>query len=235
MCPREAATMGKFFLTREIELTAVNVADVQWDLEGRCVVWLLPASKNDTSGKGVRRPWGCVCAGVSSKTPCPFCSSLQVREFHLQRGSHGGVPLFCTCRGGRVSKEAAVKTLQKVAELCGQVIMQDGVYLIGGHTLRITGAQHFAGLGLEVYMIQLVGRWGSATVFRYVAEAPLINITEEYNNRVMDKTIHDRCRDMVRSLLAINDEDYIHTLHQICDSMKGPLRIRLQSWECFGP
>ena len=90
VCPREAATMGTFFLTREIELTAANVADVQWGLEARRVVWLLHASKTDTSGKGVRRSWGCVCAGVSSKTPCPFCSSLQVREFHLQRGPHVG-------------------------------------------------------------------------------------------------------------------------------------------------
>ena len=162
----------------------------------------------------------CVCAGASSKTPCPFCSSLRVRDYHLRRGSHGGVPLFCSSEGERVSKEAAVKTLQKIAELCGQVIMQDGVYLIGGHTLRITGAQHLAGLGIEVYIIQLIGRWGSATVFRYVAEAPLVNITEEYKNRLMDKTIHDRCREMVHNLPAISDENEIREVQRRCDSMK---------------
>ena len=44
-CPKQAMILGSFFMTRDIELTAANVADMYWDLPGRRVIWLLPASK----------------------------------------------------------------------------------------------------------------------------------------------------------------------------------------------
>ena len=85
MCPKQAMTLGSFFMTREIELTAANVADMYWGLPGRRAIWLLPASKTNTSAKGVRRSWGCVCSGCRS-SPCAFCSSIDVKNFHEQRG-----------------------------------------------------------------------------------------------------------------------------------------------------
>ena len=72
VCPKQAAIMGAFFLAREIELTAANIADVQWDMQARRVVWLLPASKNDTSGKGVRRSWVCVFRQLLQTPHVPF-------------------------------------------------------------------------------------------------------------------------------------------------------------------
>ena len=44
----------------------------------------------------------------------------------------------------------------------------------GEHTLRVSGAQFLArALNVDVYVIQLYGRWASRTVARYVQEAPL--------------------------------------------------------------
>ena len=80
-CPKQAMALGSFCMTREIELTAANVADMYWDLPGRRVIWLLPASKTDTSGRGVRRSWGCVCAGRRA-SPCPFCYSIDLKRYH---------------------------------------------------------------------------------------------------------------------------------------------------------
>ena len=62
--------------------------------------------------------------------------------------------------GARVSKEQAVKTMQHFTTLIGLEVFHEGVCLTGGHTLRITGAQHMASIGVEVYIIQLIGRWG---------------------------------------------------------------------------
>ena len=42
-----------------------------------------------------------------------------------------------------------------------------------GHALRVTGAQFLARAGLELLLIQLFARWGSAAVLRYVQQAPL--------------------------------------------------------------
>ena len=49
----------------------------------------------------------------------------------------------------------------------------DGSERISGHTLRVTGAQGLARLGLELWAIQLFGRWGSEAVKLYVRLAPL--------------------------------------------------------------
>ena len=219
VCPQQAMIMGAFFMTREIELTAANLSDIYWDLPGRRFIWLLPASKTDTSAKGVRRSWGCVCAGKPI-SPCPYCASLVVKAFHEQRGSSPGTPLFCTISGERVSKEHAVKTMQHFAMLLGLEVFHEGICLIGGHTLRITGAQHMASIGVEVYIIQLVGRWGGQVVLRYVQEAPLLNITEEYRNRVLDKTMHDRCRELVRAVDTPIDDKILANLKAELDTVK---------------
>ena len=49
----------------------------------------------------------------------------------------------------------------------------DGAEKIGGHSLRVTGAQELAMLGYHLWYIQLFGRWGSEVVRKYLREAPL--------------------------------------------------------------
>ena len=51
------------------------------------------------------------------------------------------------------------------------------VMTLTGHSLRVTGAQFLASLGLEVALIQILGRWDSSMVLRYVADAPANAIT----------------------------------------------------------
>ena len=46
-----------------------------------------------------------------------------------------------------------------------------GTLRVTGHSLRPTGAQGLARLGLDVWAIQLIGRWGSAAVLGYVRES----------------------------------------------------------------
>ena len=49
----------------------------------------------------------------------------------------------------------------------------DGSEVVSGHSLRVTGAQGLARLGLDTWAIQLIGRWGSATILRYIRLVPL--------------------------------------------------------------
>ena len=43
----------------------------------------------------------------------------------------------------------------------------------GEHVFRVSGAQFLSRRNVQVYLIQLLGRWGSDAVFRYIQEAPL--------------------------------------------------------------
>ena len=43
----------------------------------------------------------------------------------------------------------------------------------GGHCLRVAGAQFLAAAGIQLSLIQLLGRWSSSAVERYVQSAPL--------------------------------------------------------------
>ena len=45
--------------------------------------------------------------------------------------------------------------------------------LFGGHSLRVAGAQFLAAAGVEVSLIQLLGRWSSSAVERYTQQAAL--------------------------------------------------------------
>ena len=220
--PKETVILGSFFMTREIELTAANLGDFTWHEEERTVVWLLPASKTDTKAKGTRRSWGCVCGSSSSAlpSPCPYCASVIIRRWHVQQDCSPGVPFFCTLGGARVTKDAAVKTFRLLAEWCGQEVMHDGVFLIGGHTLRVTGAQHMAALGIEVYLIQLMGRWGWAMVMRYVAEAPLLKVTDAYRNKALGRSLHEACREKVMEISSADDDEAIQAIKRECDKLK---------------
>ena len=49
----------------------------------------------------------------------------------------------------------------------------DGMRRFGGHTPRVTGAQAYAVLGIEVNKIRILARHSGDTILRYVADAPL--------------------------------------------------------------
>ena len=65
-----------------------------------------------------------------------------------------------------------METIQRAAREQGmELTSENGLERISGHTLRATGAQGMATLGVDTYSIQLLGRWGSSAVLRYVRAA----------------------------------------------------------------
>jgi len=54
----------------------------------------------------------------------------------------------------------------------------DGSERVSGHSLRATGSHGLARVGLDLWAIQLLGRWGSDVVRPYVQEAHLSRSTE---------------------------------------------------------
>ena len=65
-------------------------------------------------------------------------------------------------------------TIRQAALTLGSPLSSpDGTEQITGHTLRATGAQGLARAGLDLWAIQLLGRWGSDAVRLYVRQASL--------------------------------------------------------------
>ena len=145
------------------------------------VLWQLPASKMDQQALGKDMSHGCACA-PSSLCGCPFhAAKAQLARLRrmfpdkvLGDGFERDVPLFPTRAGDVVDKEAMVDTIVKAAlTLKIPLATPDGTSRVSGHSLRVSGAQGLSRLGVDTWAIQLLGRWGSATVLKYIKEVPL--------------------------------------------------------------
>ena len=83
-------------------------------------------------------------------------------------------PLFPTSRGNMPTKEAVVFTFEHIGEQLGQPLTSAaGLRLFGGHSPRVTGAQHYAALGLEINKMHILARHSGDASLRSVSDAPL--------------------------------------------------------------
>lgn len=129
----------------------------------------------------VTRPHKCCCL-ANPEPICPFCAGVR----HLARLSRAypntenweEVPLFPDRNGQHLSKSLVIKFIRAVIALTGTSLTRPGPAgdawdRFGEHVLRVSGAQMMARAGLELFVIQLIGRWASDAIARYVQEAHL--------------------------------------------------------------
>jgi len=76
---------------------------------------------------------------------------------------------------------------------------QNGSRLLGGPSLRVTGAQRLAAAGVEIIKIMVLARWSSEVVLRYVKDSPLIGLSDQV------KTLEDK-KDLARLLSKAADD-----------------------------
>lgn len=191
--PIRMSVLGGWFLTRGIELAAAEAHHLALDMNRNTVTFFLPVSKTDTAGVGAHRAHGCCC----SRTPrlpgapgrhglCPFHTALDymtdLKSFFgtAWLDSKARRPLFPDRLGRFLSKAAVVAAVRQAAHLAGEVLVAHGPdgserQRFSEHALRVAGAQMLARHHVELYIIQLIGRWGSQAILRYVQEAPLLH------------------------------------------------------------
>ena len=180
-----AMVAGAWFLTREVELSTSRACLVALELSGSAehvVRWSLSASKTDTEAHGVARAHGCCCEAAAPVGACPFHAvKRQLDRLKLlfpDRWSGTGpdedLPLFPAKDGSVVAKDRMAATIVEAArKLEVPLSLPDGSARVSGHSLRVAGAQGLARAGVDVWAIQLLGRWGSSAVLGYVREVPL--------------------------------------------------------------
>ena len=77
------------------------------------------------------------------------------------------LPLFPDAAGKPVGKDAMSDTIRQAAIFLDiPLAAPDLSEQTTGHTLRATGAQGLARAGLDLWAVQLLGRWGSEAVKR---------------------------------------------------------------------
>ena len=168
--PKRAMIVGAWWMNREIELSNLWVQHVQvtFSSDGRLQAALrLPASKRDPQALGEERLHGCICHGSSLHQLCPAhavqaqVEMLRSRFSHLSRTDFDKLPLFPNASGCVVAKHRAVRTFWFVAKVFGEELWTtSGALRFGGHVLRITMAIYLGKSGVDIWRIQLLGRWG---------------------------------------------------------------------------
>ena len=172
--------VGAWWLLREAEAANLRAALVTVTPARVATATLcLPASKTDAAARGVFRSHACLCTGTP-RPACPVHAAWDQRLIlqHRFGGSYvqgqppRDLPMFPDTAGKATTKKAFTETIRWAASfLRVPLTSRDGTQRVSGHSLRPTGAQGLARLGLDVWAIQLLGRWGSGAVMEYVRDS----------------------------------------------------------------
>ena len=135
------------------------------------ISWLIGGYRTDWVALGATRTHACSCTSPTTiDSLCPFHAMVSQLEFAKTKGSF----LFPTGRGEQPSKQGWVATFEWVATHLGEPLeTPTGASRFTGHSGRATGAVHLAQTQIELWRIQLFGRWGSDAFKLYVRQAPL--------------------------------------------------------------
>ena len=201
--PADTGIVAAWFLLRGLEISSVVCSDISFSREGR-VKLELPVSKNDPSARGCSRTHCCICSrqhdpGCSRSgdeallfTPlqkcacslgrhplCPYHAALRCSVRLRQAGRwHAQAPFFGDGHGPPTKTQVAWLARVFAWVLCSGDLQEWPRQVIqrwSQHAFRVAGAQMFARAGLDLHVIMLIGRWGSAAICRYVQEAALSN------------------------------------------------------------
>ena len=198
---RNAIVCGAWFMLREVELSTLRACLVSLDFAAPPVVAMqLPASKSDTSALGVSRAHARICGQGPPRPDCPTHAAWDQRLV-LDRFFGGSLrvnaagrdfPFFLSEQGKVVTKAAMTETILFAARwLRAPLANADRTLRVSGHTLRPTGAQGLAELGLDAWAIELLGRWGGATVRKYIREAAVTAAAAGARTAATSRTLPD--------------------------------------------
>ena len=175
--PGRACLLASWWLLREIEASHAKLNHVKVVRDSRSIEWTLPNSKTDHMALGTTRAHSCACQSMPPEC-CPYHAMVAHLEFATDFASNSELWLFPTAEGGKATKDGWAQTFMGLATLNDIPAMSStGAPRFSGHTARASGAQHLARHGIELWRIQLFGRWSSQAFLRYVRDAPLSNLS----------------------------------------------------------
>ncbi|CAE7206162.1 ftsH [Symbiodinium natans] len=171
------AVAASWFLLRGIEISNVQCRDVTFQCELYQVTLQLPVSKVDTEAKGCARTHCCVCRG-GRQTLCVFHALLDIVTALRSRQAWRPEAYLFGCEGLMPTARQVSTLARCCAVALGQASLDEwssgALDRWAQHSFRVAGAQFLARSGVDVAVIQLIGRWGSNAIFRYVQTAAFV-------------------------------------------------------------
>ena len=180
---RDITLIACWWMLRGIEAAAAKLQHV-WFHETnvtKFAYFTLPVQKNDTAGQCVSRGHPCLCRTGEPNPLCPYHAiQRHTKRLHyiFQHYQTEQLPFIPTDNGQFASKNDIMKIFSSAISLTDTPLTRPGPHgeplpRFGEHVCRVSGAQFLSRLGYSLEAIQLIGRWGSDAVKRYIQEAPL--------------------------------------------------------------
>ena len=171
--PGRACLLASWWFLREVEASNAQTSHFEFDGAQRVVSLRLPNSKTDPQALGTERSHSCCCL-TAGPAICPYHLALAHVTDVQANGGGNAKWLFPTDAGTQPTKRGWAGTFQGIAALMGHELSTSaGAVRYSGHSARASGAQHLAANGIELWRIQLFGRWSSTAFLKYVRNAPL--------------------------------------------------------------
>ena len=175
---KDVVIIGLWYMLREVEMANARAVDVQ--LIGSDVSMTVPLHKTDPHGKFTQRTLSCSC-GAKIHALCIWHSCerhlLRLEEHPCRTTSHR-FPLFPEADGTVAAKARFIDAFRRVISAAGIPTTRLGpqglpMQRFHGHCLRVSGAQMLTSAGVDLALVQLLGRWTSSSVWRYVQDSGL--------------------------------------------------------------
>lgn len=169
----DVVILGLWYMLRESELASARLAHLSIDASN--IGLLVPIHKTDQTGSLTIRHLNCACRYRRHQL-CPWhAGHRHARRVRLHSAHVDGpsFPLVPDGEGRTPSKYMMIQHIRAVlqeANIPTTRADEQGAQLqrFGGHVLRVSGAQMMGAGGVPIQLIQLLGRWSSQAVQRYV-------------------------------------------------------------------
>ena len=182
----DATLICCWWLLRGIEAAAATTLHVwhQTTATEQTTFLTLPVQKTDSAGACVARGHSCICQSARHfQRICPHHAMKRhldrtLRRFPAQFRLPQGMPLIPNASGHTISQDQLIQIFRDTIQLTGTTMERPGPAgdprpRFSQHTCRVSGAQFLTRLGYSLEAVQLIGRWGSDAIKRYIQEAPL--------------------------------------------------------------
>jgi len=232
MFPGRSCLLASWWLLREIEASHAKLSHVKLNVSSLEVVFTLPNSKTDFQALGTTRSHSCSCQSTGSDL-CPFHQmEIQVgKATALTENIEGW--LFPTVRGERATKKGWQAAFTSAAAAAGLPIQSpNGAILYTGHTARASGACHLAQANVDLWRIQIFGRWSSDAFLRYVRSAPLANLNRLASEASLQQAI-SAARTELRALSTISQPSVAPVSLEMIDEVEPPRMQQVEGLEKF--
>eukprot|EP00435_Cladocopium_sp_Y103_P016081 s625_g4.t1 len=181
--PARSALLASWWLLREIEASNAIREHITVNKTEKKIEWRLPCSKTDWRALGATRSHTCSCE-LAPSSHCPYHNMVAQLECIDPEPS---APVFPGADGYPATKSGWADTFEELGKMLQlPITYPNGARCFTGHTARATGAVHLASCQVELWRVQLFGRWGSQVFLQYIRDAPL----KQLDKLALETSVH---------------------------------------------